>query len=674
MNFSVAWNSLWNPFKKCLTRTFRLINYGLFYLVQHANTFAHQLGEGESVALQSVNASTWKPDGTCSRELIPSVKLCKGKNKCELLVDPKLDECIRIYGSLDKEFEGTLNITFEESSGNYNVHQWECQNSMDCGDDVKLFLRAIELRLLAIQLNTILPYPKDWDSSKPVSLVESEEQITARASDMLDVLELIYEYSFNKVEKKSYVGYKVQFTDEDLNNVSKIIVDIFNFIFCINPSVMKYVNEILKYRSHPSENKEMHEKFRNFEEKLLRTKPSFQRLGKDVQTHLGLAKFFELDNMYLFTGDKAYNDLWDKYTKLNEELVKLLDSIADIEFGRFEEDFNCFNEKVMAFSHQFENVSNEKRHLLNTPKTNTVSGEEINHKQFKLNIQVLECIGSGLNNLLEFISAWTKISEYKYYCDNFRDLRKILMDKFWVSIQTSIELITAYKEDVIWNAGYLNFDLYIWETARLIETDPEASPSIVNYLKEQLSSGNMPYYDRFINNYNSGFIGLLKSVCDISPEGLKSNINSLEIEEKVKRLLSQDCGIQDLITFYLSFKQAEEPKTEILNFDESKFESEVARSVLMIYKRFKEENIKTFKDIHEKKNKKINVYLYLLQILGFKKLYAANGEYKSELFYLAFNNGDLSAKFRRSKYFESSFANSMCLLQYPLKRMFVERT
>ena len=338
MEIFAACNRWWRTFMNLISRT--LLLNGLLYPFRNNNTLKNQLGN------------------THTRQLIPSVALLKGQSKCKPYNDTCLDDCIELYGNLEGEFEGSLRLGFNFYSGNYDVHWWECQNSENYGVDLKLFLRDIELRLSAIQLQTLFPYSQNHGRDKLVRLVENEEQAINRTIEMLRVLALIYEFYFNRAGNNTYFKDETQSSDIKLE-------DIFNFIFCVNPSAMKYVTRILKCRIRPSVNKRLKKHFEIFNECIRQSERNWLTCGKVFKAPLSLSESFEFDYLNLWLKNETCKDLWIRYNALYKEVYKTVDKLKEDKLLDLKKSFNMYKNRTFKLYNEFIYLYEEKKHKIN---------------------------------------------------------------------------------------------------------------------------------------------------------------------------------------------------------------------------------------------------------------------------------------------------------------------
>ena len=274
----------------------------------------------------------------------------------------------------------------------------------------------------------------------------------------------------------------------------------------------------------------------------------------------------------------------------------MMDNIRGNDVQSRKDKFNNFKEQAYELFREFEELRKENENISSMDLSNLKSDEATNIDVIKVNIKTQHFIRSCINNLSRSCSMLPKIVEYERHFSNSNNFEKSYEEMFWFLIQESIDRTSKYKKAVIWNAGYLNFDLYIWETALLIETDAKASFIICKYLKEQFRSSNNSFYDRFINNYTSAFPGLLKSICDMSPEESITN-KPAKTSVVAQRFTNQDCEVEDLMDLYYSIGQNKKTKKRNSLPSRCKAGCKVAFNDYFIYEQLREEKIRNFENL-----------------------------------------------------------------------------
>ena len=541
----------------------------------------------------------WAISGiTCLSQPIPSIVLFKDKEVCEPHNDPHLDKLIKQYYDYRSvaKFEETYSVLTYGSPWIYN-------------DLLARLFCDIERKLLLIQYSTLLPYPPSRNMNQPAEL--NEKDWHKKVKEMIPVFKLIYEFCFDRAISTFFYKDAELDLEPYWEDVSTTIEDIFNFIFRTYPSTIKYLDAFLASMSS-SNGKQMlsNTPVKKFINDLSKPRLKETLWVQVLQIPLKLTDLLDFKSQKMFAKCESSIDLWKRYTKLYVDLYKLLENVPKTNLSNLESQFQRIVEGTYKVAEDFEEFYYLELHL---SEVRMFVYRRINERQ--IDPDAAEFIVDTLKRLGQLRSMRGKILRYKCYLNKFDHLSKKFFAFFSESIKNILQQTTKVQKLAVWNAGYLNFDLYIWETAKLIETDPKASPIVTKYLREQLVSGNVAFYNRFILNYNSRFVGLLKSICDMTPEYWNSDEKVPEIDTIIQRIEEQECGMKDLIDLYLSFRQAVKRSAQARSSKKEGFICDVSCNIRIIYNILTKRKICKLQDILEEKNTKNIMYFYAYQIL-----------------------------------------------------------
>lgn len=566
-----------------------------------------------------------------TKPTIPSVLLFKDKEKCVPFSDNLLDKCHKIYG-------GTQHNNKDEVQAIVAEHANNCDASIifvffpKPARNLSILVGALEIILLDFQLRIKLVYSTpSSDRNEPVILQEDKEQEETTTLLALSLLKIIYAFSFNQVANTYYFKRNPKYRRWYLRKIRKTLLKVWKFIFLVHPSLMKYMNKVLDYKMQSSGSESMQKHLKTFMESLghckrnwILCKKLFIRYTEPSDPHIN-----KYDHVNSIRQNEQYANLWIRYKNLYTKLFEMFDDsdiISNLKTCKILVD--CLETSASDLLNEFKQIANERKRSASS----IMSSFRENQPEAEISRFISDCI----ENLKKFHLFGLLVGKYAQHLKIFDNEEQEFSAMFWNSMLISIKQITEYKDAKIWNAGYLSYDPYVWETAMLIENDPESGSKVAEYLVRQLESETSPLCGRFINKYCQAFPGLLKSICDRVFERWSSTSQSLNIYEIIQRILNQDGKVKDLMDLYFALRQAEErnPETKFAAADYFIVQLEYYNSFLL--KKLKEKNIKSIKDITKKKNKQCIIIMYALQILGFSKS--------------AFTNDEFAAKFQRSKY------------------------
>lgn len=483
---------------------------------------------------------------------IQSIALSKNQNYIEPCTDAYLNNCIELYGHFKKDTHNRIELVFPCNTVDYNFSYCRIRYSKP-EEDFKSFVRLVELRLICFQLSLQLRCSSSCNQSNAPMCAENDEQFQDMSIRILPEIKFIYDFCFSKAAIDNYYNKpNTARTESAWLTIRRTIENIFTFLFCTYPSLLETMNGLVKFRNQPFGNIAFRNSLTAFFKDLSYVKRDWLCwLPGDKNIPMNLTEIAYYDGVRSILEDRTCNYLWMKYKNLNKDFYTLLDNLVGVDTSNYKKDIKEFVRKASSLLNKFRKLHAER----NISTLNMLNTLEQSQEEADISIFIKKC----LIGLRKFKHITAYLPYYLRRSKNFDD-GNTFSDMFWSIIERIAKQTAEYTTKMGWNPEYLNFDLYIWETVRLVEFDRNKSAAIVKYFLEQFKANNNLVYNKFINTYHFEFVGLLKSICDKLTERWQLTAKLPALDKIIHRILSQDCAIEDLMNLYFVIKQAKEMK------------------------------------------------------------------------------------------------------------------
>lgn len=567
------------------------------------------------------------------REPIPSYILSKNASSCAPDRDDLLEECRELFDCKKTYNTENMKILFNADSNNYDVHliHFLCPAQ---ADNVFAVVGFLVFSLLGLQMRI-----ETSDVSFRNQLINFDEGTNQNNVEyehiMVRVVYIVKEIlaiCFNEAATKYYWNKQTSCSQSDLDYVKTTIVNIWNVVFLINPSIMEYMKDIVFYQNSPADAWPLPDTVRKHLEGMKDYKRDWilwNKLFTRSEDHKE-PTLISYDFICAITANDKYNSMWIKYKKLYEDLYKMFDSVSDMNILDLVKRLDDIGTNAFKLKTEFGLLKQELE--ISKKNKSCATDEDPSTELFET------FIDSCSVNLPKFSIFFDKIFEYARILDKFNGEEDSFHKMFWACVQTSLARITEYQQSVIWNSGFLSYDTYIWETVKLIEAGTANSSIIAKHIAEMLRWEGNEYHQRFFDNYNFLFPGLLKAICDRSLESLKFIYGLFPAENVVEKIVNGKGGVEQLIDLYVTIWKAKNLNTKN---DSSETNKEVFNSKPLkkhLLKGLKKRRVENTWNIPDKNKKESIIIIYALQLIAF--------------FDENFANNGISARFRISKWVE----------------------
>lgn len=517
--------------------------------------------------------------------------LLKSKNSIELVRHPFLDKFAKINSKMSKIHDEPIDGEFYERKTNFYLRDRSVSDPgylmRDCVfDSHKLLEKLIFANTL---LRIILPYPLTKAKNGIRQFSEKNEHRENNTKVCLFVMASIYGWAYQTLII-NYWSKEASLREESvLHNICSKVYRVVMFIHFLQPTLMDYIGDKQYMTSEPV--------------------PKFTATSKYI---MKVAHNLILKNILSLKTQRKLDSYIKKYrndptNRLNQRFCHLLQSFKHLR-------------QLVLVNHNFDGnfgvtyVENPDRINSMVQKCNKLLAELC---QFKHEVNQGSIADESKKDLTDTISwlvpelnviskVYFHLLAYNKDFDRIAeddDVSKCILAKFDETLQQVRNMLN--KIGCIWIPG-INEPHYIWETARIIETNLKASNVIVLYILGKTNYYN--FNDDCGTIYCSVFPVLVKSICDTRPD-LKGKFGRFSrlpsVDQSIKQVVSQKWNVKHLMKLYWAVNK-ENPAKEEIN-----------RRIKELLKQLKKEE--TGKVIHDLKQlipKSIRI-MYVIHILRY---------------------------------------------------------
>ena len=525
---------------------------------------------------------------------VASLVLYKNTHSLVYVHLPFLANACELFNSAKISKKFVIVIFSKIYSGDYYLD--EHPTSLLCDDlldNLSWFNNTIMLNYMT---RIILPYPLNEESNGMRSFSTSEEQHRTNSELCFSIIESIYVVFYQQISNISLDERIMAKYHFGLHSIVRNATAALKVLLIFNPTIMKYLGDPNIIKTKLEKNKTINEIKQKIKDQTYSQVRDIIITGKlkklaSISSSLG---YNEIDAECLDLYKNTYDLVYMVYTHLS--MLTNLENNSPIQI--------CIKNIIETS----DKLKNEFVDLKNKQQILTEYVPETTTKNINYSLSVASYIYWVYSHILTYMG----------------DVQSNIC---WETINnTFIETETKLGE-ITWTSNMWGINGYLWETARIVETNPTASRIILNYL-----SGRTAYFNIFNNfalNYYLFFSGLIKSICDGSPSPESMNMNVPTLELAIFRIRFEIWTIENFMNLYWAVMS----KT-------NQNRSEIDKYINFLLKRLKHKGFRNYGDFTA-----ANVDPEAIRIL-----YAINILKYSPTIYKP-THEDFSTKFRTTLYF-----------------------
>ena len=501
-------------------------------------------------------------------------------------------------------------------------------------EDIEIFkydfdefsLKIFDYIFLQILPRITLQYKSKKSKNGLFVISEDREQHKENTKLCFIVIELVSAWAFKVAITNYYLRSEEAKNKLVLNDIQKNVELLFENILLFHPTITKYLGKI-----------------NNIEERLSRSiafNNNIRKIQHDIiikKLLLNLNKIlvnFSSENNNIIRAIKnypqclnlfaRYRNIYSMFRLMFEQGSEIRQNALMIQFAQYEK---YASNLLQTFLKRYKELE------LYEKQNNNAKNE--NFKPIFVFLEV--CIF----NLRDFPSFKSLIPKCLIYYKQCAELKEALADIIVKCFKKSLKMVKQHTNKVVLVKDFIT-DSYVWEMAKVINTDSKLSKIVANTIIEELRRENS-VYSKLLKKYYPSFPGLLKSICDRTAKYMSQNqiLTTVSARAVIEKLLQEEYGIDILMALYFAIKKETTSRTN-LNFYIARLLQELQR-----------EGIKRTLDLGKQaKSIKVINMLYAIHILQYGDLlYQPDCESVSTKFrtVLYFNGREFCSKIKCNK-------------------------